>query len=805
MINIRNVLLTWGIGVLATCSMAAQTPVLGNLEAPYPNLQNSVRIAGGTYGSGATAYGPVGTPLVLTGSDLGASGTVLFTGYKNGAVDSGTTVQATVTMWSPTMLFLTVPSGAVSGLVTVNAEGRPSINGMPFIVTPGVYSGTCPASPPTSQLQITTASLKDGTAGQPYSATLNASGGTHAYTWSLVSGSLPGGLSLNASTGTISGTPTGAAGPMDLTFQVADSSSPSKSDQAVLRLTVEAQTLTAGAVYSYSVPSGGFDGDGNITQLQDSIMGSWTFSYDTLNRLVSGAASSGDFSGQSTCWSYDAWGNRTSQSLSTTACGSNPPAMSWATYTSSNTNRMDSTSQNASQSSGYDQAGNVTSDGINSYTYDAEGRVCAVRSEPIPGTYTMTGYLYDADGNRVAKGTITAMSCNPGSNGFQLTQSYVLGQSGETLTSLDGGGNWLRTNVYAAGKLMATYDATGLHFHLTDPLGTRRMQTNAAGQPETDIQSLPFGDQLYSFTDVNAPSTADDSTPLHFTGKERDSESGNDYFGARYYGSWMGRFMSPDYNEAGSAPVPYADFTNPQSLNLYAYVNNNPLTTTDADGHGCFDNDATSSVDSSGNLQINGGCDWGDILPTQVQVSQFIDQVKNAVQQVADYLNAPRDQGCMNMFAGAGAVAGAGIGVSVGSGIGATGGGIVGFAAGGVGAIPGGIGGGITGGIAGGAVGAGVGGAGGAAVGYFACASGNGGSSGSGGGSNAKAAKKLSTSQADAAARQGGYKGAEDLKKAFVGEHASQYDLYKQPNGDVEIFAKGGVGEGIETGINIKK
>ena len=85
--------------------------------------------------------------------------------------------------------------------------------------------------------------------------------------------------------------------------------------------------------------------------------------------------------------------------------------------------------------------------GINSYTYDAEGRVCAVRSEPIPGTYTMTGYLYDADGNRVAKGTIMAMSCDPGSNGFQLTQSYVLGQSGETLTSLDGGGNWLRTDV----------------------------------------------------------------------------------------------------------------------------------------------------------------------------------------------------------------------------------------------------------------------------------------------------------------------------------------------------------------------
>ena len=130
---------------------------------------------------------------------------------------------------------------------------------------------------------------------------------------------------------------------------------------------------------------------------------------------------------------------------------------------------------------------------------------------------------------------------------------------------------------------MATYDATGLHFHLTDPLGTRRMQTNAAGQPETDIQSLPFGDQLYSFTDVNAPSTADDSTPLHFTGKERDSESGNDYFGARYYASSMGRFLSPD---DGSGV--YSDPTNPQSWNLYSYVLNNPLTGVDPDGHDCI-------------------------------------------------------------------------------------------------------------------------------------------------------------------------------------------------------------------------
>ncbi len=56
-----------------------------------------------------------------------------------------------------------------------------------------------------------------------------------------------------------------------------------------------------------------------------------------------------------------------------------------------------------------------------------------------------------------------------------------------------------------------------------------------------------------------------------YTGKERDAESGNDYFGARYYASSMGRFMSPDWS-AKVMPVPYAKLDNPQSLNLYAYV-----------------------------------------------------------------------------------------------------------------------------------------------------------------------------------------------------------------------------------------
>jgi RHS repeat-associated protein len=72
-----------------------------------------------------------------------------------------------------------------------------------------------------------------------------------------------------------------------------------------------------------------------------------------------------------------------------------------------------------------------------------------------------------------------------------------------------------------------------------------------------------------------------------FTGKERDTESGNDYFGARYYSSNDARFMSPDWS-AKVEPVPYAKIADPQTLNLYSYVGNNPLSWTDRDGHyGC--------------------------------------------------------------------------------------------------------------------------------------------------------------------------------------------------------------------------
>jgi len=146
--------------------------------------------------------------------------------------------------------------------------------------------------------------------------------------------------------------------------------------------------------------------------------------------------------------------------------------------------------------------------------------------------------------------------------------------------------NWDHSNVYASGKLLATYDSAGVHFQLSDWLGSKRVQTNAAGLQDETCTSLAFGDNL------NCSGT--DPSHLHFTGKERDNESGLDYFGARYYASNMGRWMSPDWAKTPQG-VPYAVLSNPQSLNLYGYVLNNPLSKADKDGH-CPDPQQCSEV-----------------------------------------------------------------------------------------------------------------------------------------------------------------------------------------------------------------
>lgn len=111
---------------------------------------------------------------------------------------------------------------------------------------------------------------------------------------------------------------------------------------------------------------------------------------------------------------------------------------------------------------------------------------------------------------------------------------------------------------------------------------------DSAGNVKKRYDYLPFGEELYAGVGGRTTATGyqsqEDALGEKFTGKERDAETGLDYFGARYFSAAQGRFTSPDWSATPQA-VPYADPTDPQTLNLYSYVRNNPLRKADPDGH----------------------------------------------------------------------------------------------------------------------------------------------------------------------------------------------------------------------------
>jgi RHS repeat-associated protein len=352
--------------------------------------------------------------------------------------------------------------------------------------------------------------------------------------------------------------------------------------------------------YSYTLA---YAPNGNVSTVSDTINGNWTYAYDTLNRLTRAQATtagvvtpSGTFKTQ--CWTYDSFGNRTGEGevVAKTTCPSplsKAPRSSWSTYAASN-RVTQTTAPGVTATYVYDDAGNVLNDGVNQYVYDFEGRICAVRN--VANGSVMTQYVYDAEGRRVAKGTISTWpaagqtcAAPTAANGFSLAGTgaalYLRGLHGDQDTELDGTGHWRHTNVFAAGGLTVTYDAGAtpstaptFNFNFADWLGTKRLQASNAAVTLNSWASDPFGSYLVP------QSTGTDATEHHFTGKERDTESGNDYFGARYYSSQMGRFMSPDW-ALKATPVPYAELGDPQSLDLYECVRNNPLSHTDVDGH----------------------------------------------------------------------------------------------------------------------------------------------------------------------------------------------------------------------------
>jgi RHS repeat-associated protein len=311
--------------------------------------------------------------------------------------------------------------------------------------------------------------------------------------------------------------------------------------------------------YSFVDPTSGGDA-GHVNTITNNLNSSrsQSFGYDHLNRIVTAGttATSGTY-----CWgyqyNYDAWGNLLAQA------GWSPNYNGCSEYTMGSV-----TADGNNHISGftYDVAGNTQNDGTIAYTYDAESQI---------KTAAGVSYTYDAQGRRVTK-----------SNG----RNYVYELRGEILVETDGSGNTTSEYIFFGGKRIAMLPAGGNpEYYAEDFLGSSRVMTQDNGTVCYDADFDSYGGE-HAYTN-NCPS----SNRYKFEGKERDTETNNDDFGARYYTSRFGRWLSADWSNS-PVPVPYANLTNPQTLNLYAMVSDDPESFADLDGHESLESQRQAAV-----------------------------------------------------------------------------------------------------------------------------------------------------------------------------------------------------------------
>ncbi len=273
-----------------------------------------------------------------------------------------------------------------------------------------------------------------------------------------------------------------------------------------------------------------------------------TYTYDSYNRLQMTQEQAG--ATWSETFQYDNFGNRWVPSYSGITLS--PLTVTSDAY-SILTNRLTSTNF------GYDNAGSQTTISPYTMSYDVENRQTGFTS-------TMNGsatYSYDGDGRRVTKAT------------GSVTTTYVYD---------------------AAGGLAAEYSTQPppapclTCYPTTDHLGSTRVVTDENGNVTSRHDFLPFGEELATSNRTAALSYGVADNVMHkYTGQQRDLEGpGLDFFHARYFHGAQGRFTSPDFSPR-PRPTAFALRTDPQTLNLYGYLRNNPLAKIDADGHGDLD------------------------------------------------------------------------------------------------------------------------------------------------------------------------------------------------------------------------
>jgi RHS repeat-associated protein len=306
--------------------------------------------------------------------------------------------------------------------------------------------------------------------------------------------------------------------------------------------------------YSFTDPSAGGNAGHvfSITNNLDSTR-SQAFVYDQLNRITSAQTTSTYSTSPAHCWgetySLDAWGNLNSLAATTNSNYTGCTEESGFSTTADGNNHLPIFS--------YDPSGNTQNDSTISYTWDGESQLKSATNNG-----TTTNYTYDGAGRRASK------------VGGKL---YWYGSGGEILAETDASGNTLNEYIFFGGKRIAMLPAGGNPiYYVEDLLGTSRVITSNAGVVCYDADFYPYGgERAYTNT---CPQN------YKFEGKERDTETGNDDFGARYYSNRFGRWLSADWSSV-PVPVPYANLTNPQTLNLYSMVADDPESFADLDGH----------------------------------------------------------------------------------------------------------------------------------------------------------------------------------------------------------------------------